>query len=66
MTDEERARFLPATRNFISVLEKDNIDQREIEELLRQSDELSQLIPEQFREQITQVVDANLPNFIQA
>merc|ERR1712109_335954 len=34
MTDEERQRFLPATRTFISVLEKDTIDPSELTNLI--------------------------------
>jgi len=60
MTNEQRAQFLPATRTFISVLEKDNIDQNEIQQLIKESDEISKLIPEQFRNQISQTVNANL------
>ena len=61
MTDEERATFLPATRTFVSVLEKENLDPNEIEELLRQSDKLSRLIPAQFRNRITEVVEGFIP-----
>merc|ERR1712037_877962 len=43
MTDEERARFLPATKTFISVL------QNEIQTLIDQSEELKELIPENLR-----------------
>merc|ERR1712127_861115 len=49
MTDEERERFLPATRTFISVLEKENINQNEIQTLIDQSEELKELIPENLR-----------------
>merc|ERR1719462_144248 len=49
MTDEERARFLPAAKTFVSVLEKDTIDQNEINELIKQSEALQELIPEQWR-----------------
>ena len=49
MTDEERARFLPATKTFISVLEKENINQNEIQTLIDQSEELKELIPENLR-----------------
>merc|ERR1712212_365315 len=52
MTDEEREKFLPATKTFISVLEKDTIDQDEINKLLSQSEELKELIPEQWRDLI--------------
>lgn len=46
LTDEERAQFLPATRTFASVLEKENVDPEEISLLLEQSRELSNLIPD--------------------
>ena len=49
MTDEERERFLPAAKIFISVLEKDEIDQNEINELIKQSEALQELIPEQWQ-----------------
>merc|ERR1712142_20764 len=49
MTDEERERFLPATKTFISVLEKDRINQNEINELIKQSEALQELIPEQWQ-----------------
>ena len=49
MTDEERDRFLPATKTFISVLEKENINQNEIQTLIDQSEELQELIPENLR-----------------
>merc|ERR1712193_319025 len=45
MTDEERQQFLPATRSFIKVLEKDNLDAAEMNTLLAQSRELTNLIP---------------------
>merc|ERR1719495_1195469 len=49
MTDEERERFLPAAKIFISVLKKDRIDQNEINELIKQSEALQELIPEQWQ-----------------
>merc|ERR1712109_300509 len=53
MTDEERQRFLPATRTFISVLEKDSIDPSELNELLEQSRELTNLIPDNLLNQFS-------------
>ena len=53
MTDEERQRFLPATRTFISVLEKDTIDPSELNELLEQSRELTNLIPDNLLSQFS-------------
>ena len=46
MTEEERAQFLPATRTFKSVLEKENVDIDELSQLLDQSQELANLIPD--------------------
>ena len=46
MTEEERAQFLPATRTFKSVLEKDDVDIDELSQLLDQSQELANLIPD--------------------
>ena len=46
MTDEERERFLPVTRTFVKVLENDNATPEEINLLLEQSSELSNLIPD--------------------
>merc|ERR1712142_77294 len=65
MTDEERERFLPATKTFISVLEKDTIDQDEINKLLSQSEELKELIPEQWRDLIDSSA-APASNFVNA
>merc|ERR1711992_270047 len=53
MTDAERRQFLPITRNFVNILEKDTVSQNEIDQLVEQSEELSELVPEQFRELIT-------------
>merc|ERR1711997_356921 len=53
MTDEERQRFLPATRTFISVLEKDTIDPSELNTLLEQSRELTNLIPDNLLSQFS-------------
>ena len=46
MTEEERAQFLPATRTFKSVLEKEDVDIDELSQLLDQSQELANLIPD--------------------
>ena len=62
MTDEERERFLPATQTFVSVLEKPNLDQREIDQLIKESEALSVLIPESMRE----VISSSLSNLISA
>merc|ERR1712241_623640 len=53
MTDEERQRFLPATRTFISVLQKDTVDPSELNTLLEQSRELTNLIPDNLLSQFT-------------
>merc|ERR1712241_1317861 len=41
MTDEERAKFLPSVRTFISVLEKDTLDPAEINQLLEQARDIT-------------------------
>ena len=41
MTDEERAKFSPVVRTFISVLEKDTLNPQEINLLLEQSRDLT-------------------------
>ena len=46
MTEEERTQFLPVTRTFKSVLEKEDVDFDEISLLLEQSQELANLIPD--------------------
>merc|ERR1712079_800063 len=53
MTDEERQQFLPATRTFTSVLEKDTIDPSELNTLLEQSRALTNLVPNNLFEQIS-------------
>merc|ERR1712109_298857 len=57
MTDAEREQFLPITKNFINILEKDTVTQNEIDLLVEQSEELSELIPEKFRDVITQSIN---------
>ena len=57
MTDAEREQFLPITKNFINILEKDTVTQNEIDLLVEQSEELSELIPEKFKEVITQSIN---------
>jgi len=52
MTDEEKARFLPAVRTFTSVLQKDNVDPNEISLLMEQAKELSALIPGNMQDSI--------------
>ena len=60
MTDDERELLLPVARNFVSVLEKDTVSQDEIEELAEQTKILNDLIPEQFKEIITSIIDKEL------
>ena len=40
MSDEERELYLPAIKAFIKVLENDNIDQDEIDELIKEGEKL--------------------------
>merc|ERR1712079_370335 len=48
MTDEERSTFLPVVKTFTSILEKDVIEQYGINQLIRQSEVLQGLIPEEW------------------
>jgi len=57
MTDEERQQFLPVARTFISVMEKDDIDPSELNTLLEQSRELTNLIPNNLFQQINEGVE---------
>ena len=45
MTDQERAKFLPVVRTFISVLQKDYVDPNEMNALMEYARELTNLIP---------------------
>ena len=63
MTDAERQRFLPTVRTFISVLEKENPDPNEINALLDQSRELTNLIPGNLLSQFTGGLNG-LPRFV--
>merc|ERR1712039_1080524 len=45
MTDQERAKFLPVVRTFISVLQKDYVDPNEMNALMEHARELTNLIP---------------------
>ena len=45
MTDEERARFLPAVRTFTSVLQKDYVDPEEMKILMAEAKKLQALLP---------------------
>ena len=49
MTDAERRQFLPVTRTFVSVLEKDKADPEEINLLVEQSKEINNLIPDNLK-----------------
>jgi len=59
MTDEERERFLPVTKNVIRVLEKSYIDQNEINELITQGENLQELLPEKWNDMIIQTLNKN-------
>ena len=56
MTDEERAQFLPAVRQFASILEKDYVNQNEINALLAESKVLVKLIPDEFKGPLDSIV----------
>ena len=56
MTDEERAQFLPAVRQFASILEKDYVNQNEINALLAESKVLSKLIPDEFKGPLDSII----------
>ena len=53
MTDAERQQFLPSVRTFISVLEKETLDPNEINALLEESRELTNVIPANLLTQFT-------------
>ena len=60
MTDAEREQFLPITKNFINILEKDTVTENEIEELAEKAKGLRELIPEQLGEIITAIINDRL------
>ena len=60
MTDAEREQFLPITKNFINILEKDTVTENEIEELAEKAEGLRELIPEQLSEIITAIINDRL------
>ena len=59
MTDEERERFLPVTKNVIRVLEKNIIDENEINELIAQGEILQEYLPEEWNDMIIESVNQN-------
>ena len=59
MTDEERERFLPVTKNVIRVLEKNIIDENEINELIAQGENLQEYLPEEWNDMIIESVNQN-------
>ena len=59
MTDEERERFLPVTKNVIRVLEKNIIDENEINELIAQGENLQEYLPEEWNDKIIESVNQN-------
>jgi len=60
MTDEERKRYLPATKIFIKVLEKEFIDQNEINELIKRGEDLQDLMPELWNDDIIQTLNNHI------
>jgi len=60
MTDEERKRYLPATKVFIKVLEKEFIDQSEINELIKRGEDLQELMPERWNDDIIQTLNNHI------
>ena len=59
MTDEERERFLPVTKNVIRVLEKNTIDENEINELIAQGENLQEYLPEEWNDMIIESINQN-------
>ena len=59
MTDKERERFLPVTKNVIRVLEKNIIDENEINELIAQGENLQEYLPEEWNDKIIESVNQN-------
>jgi len=56
MTDEERARFLPAVRTFTSVLQKDYVDPEEMKILMAEAKKLQALLPQNLTGSINNAV----------
>jgi len=56
MTNEEKRTYLPITKTFTKVLEKDFIDQNDINTLIRQGEELQDRIPAGWREMIVEAI----------
>jgi len=60
MTDEERKRYLPATKLFVKVLEKEFIDQNEVNELIKRGEDLQDLLPERWNDDIIQTLNNHI------
>ena len=60
MTDEERKRYLPATKLFVKVLEKEFIDQNEVNELIKRGEDLQDLLPERWNDDIIQTLNKHI------
>ena len=58
MTDEERARFLPAVRAFTSVLQKDNPSSEELNFLIAEGKKLQALLPQNMMGTINNAVSS--------
>ena len=58
MTDEERARFLPAVRTFTSVLQKDYVDPEEMKILMAEAKKLHALLPQNLKGSINNAVSS--------
>ena len=58
MTDEERARFLPAVRTFTSVLQKDYVDPEEMKILMAEAKKLQALLPQNLTGSINNAVSS--------
>ena len=59
MTKEERERFLPVTKNVIRVLEKNIIDESEINKLIAQGENLQEYLPEEWNDMIIESINRN-------
>ena len=59
MTNAERNQFLPVVRTFTNVLEKGNADPNEINQLVQETRELSNLIPGNIGNSISGLIGNN-------
>ena len=62
MTDEERARFLPAVRTFTSVLQKDYVDPEEMKILMAEAKKLQALLRQNLKGSINNAVTSTFQN----